>query len=95
MKELIEAGLIKEVVPADYTAMVPEFRSTFLELIDDNPVINERRGVALERHETFQIHIEKVIGDGLTEDLRERGLAEPGDDPWWEVEKLTADLFMG
>jgi len=95
MQELVETGLVKEVVPAEYHSAVPEFRSAFLELIDRSSYLEKRRGIALRRHETIRIHIEKMIGNGLTADLVERGLARPVRYPWWEVETITANLFMG
>jgi len=95
MQELIETGLVKEVIPAKYHSAVPEFRSAFLELIDRSSYIKKRRDIALQKHETIRIHIEKMLGNGLTADLVERGLAKPGRYPWWEVETTTANLFMG
>ena len=95
MKELVEAGLVKEVVPAKYHSAVPKFRSAFLDFIDHSSIIEERRGVTLQEYETIPIHIEKMIGDGLTQDLVDRGLAIPAQYPWWNVETLTANLFMG
>ena len=95
MKELTDSGLVKEVVPADYTGSIPNFKNIFLDLIDHNDYIGKQKGIALERHETTQIHIEKMIGNGLAEGLKDRGLACPEKYPWWEVERLTANLFMG
>lgn len=95
MKELVDSGLVKEVVPANYTSTVPNFKDTFLHMIDNNEVIDQRRDIALERHETVKIHLEKMIGEGLIEDLSDRGLASLADYPWWEVETLTGNLFMG
>lgn len=93
MRELVQAELVKTVVPPDYTYKIPRFREAFLELVDQNQIIANRRGIALERNETFRIHIEKS-GDALAEALYDRGLARPAGYPWLEVEKLTADLFM-
>jgi hypothetical protein len=93
MRELVQAELIKPVLPSHYTHEIPRFREAFLEMVDQNQIITDRRGLALERNETFRIHIEKS-GDALTEALYDRGLARPAEYPWFEVEKLTADLFM-
>jgi len=95
MQELVEAGLVKEVVPVEYDSTIPGFRSAFLKLIDENSFIERQRGVALKQHHTFRIHVEKMIGDGLPQDLVDRGLARRVEDPWWEMEITTANLFMG
>lgn len=95
MQDLVNSGLVKEVVPLEHHSAVPEFRSAFLKLIDENSYIERQRGIALEKHKTFRIHIEKMIGDGLTDDLIDRGLARPVEYPWWEIEITTANLFMG
>ncbi|MEW6182618.1 MAG: hypothetical protein AB1500_05490 [Bacillota bacterium] len=81
------------MVPVAYTEKIPLFREAFLELINRNPVITERRGAALQRGKTWRIHIEKS-GDALADTLYDKGLARPAEYPWYEVEKLTADLFM-
>lgn len=93
MRELVQAELVRQVIPGEYTYRIPRFRESFLELIDQNQMITDRRGIALERHETFRIHIEKT-GDALADALCDRGLARPAKYPWYEVEKVTANLFM-
>jgi len=95
MQELVEAGLVREVIPSQHDSAVPEFRSAFLKLIDENSYIKHQRGRALRQHNTVQIHIEKMLGNGLTTDLVDRGLARQTEYPWWEVERTTAHLFMG
>jgi len=93
MRELVQAELVRQVIPGNYTYKIPRFRESFLELIDQNQMIAARRGIALERHETCRIHIEKT-GDALANALCDRGLARPVKYPWYEVEKVTANLFM-
>lgn len=95
MRELVQAELVRQVLPSNYIYGngIPMFTEAFLELIDQNQVIAERRHVALERQETFRIHIEK-FGDELAYQLCNRSLAQQSEYPWYEVEKITADLFM-
>jgi len=61
MQNLVEAGLVKEVVPSEHHSEVPEFRSAFLKLIDENSYIERQRASALEHQNTFRIH----IGSGI------------------------------
>ncbi|MCH7559258.1 MAG: hypothetical protein IIB56_17635 [Planctomycetes bacterium] len=56
-----------------------------------NKVI-ERRRVSFKKGYTSNIHIEKM--DGLEYELRDMGLAEKRDYPWWLIEKDTAWEFM-
>ena len=84
--------LLKPVLPKIYINQIPRFSSSFIEMIDKNPVIAKRKGVALAHHETFKIHIEKF--SPLAFELVDRGLAKAADFPWFEVEALTADLYM-
>jgi hypothetical protein len=93
MRELVQAQLVRQVLPGDHIYRIPKFKEAFFELIDQNQAIGKRRVVSLVRNETFRIHVEK-FGDELAYQLRERGLARPGEYPWYEVEKITADLFM-
>jgi len=93
MRELVRAELVKQVFPGDHINEIPEFTNAFLGLIDNNQQIVERRHVALEHQETFRIHIEK-FGYKLADQLCDRGLAQKAKYPWYEVEKITANLFM-
>jgi hypothetical protein len=93
MRELVQAELVKQVLPGDHIYGISRFTGAFLELIDQNQVIAGRRCVSLERGETFRIHIEK-FGDELAYQLCYRGLAQQSEYPWYEVEKITANLFM-
>jgi len=92
MKELIQAELVKPVHPGDYIHEIPNFEEAFLNLIENNPTIEKRKGNALENGETFRIHIEKF--SPLIFDLCDMGLAKHAGYPWYEVESLTADLYM-
>jgi len=92
MEELIQADLVKPIHPGDYIHKIPNFEEPFLNLIKNNPTIEKRKGNALEKRETFRIHIEKF--SPLIFDLCDMGLAKEVGYPWYEVESLTADLYM-
>jgi len=92
MAALVKEGQVMPVTPGAYIHKVPGFEGAFLKMIDDNPVIKGRRGIALEKHETFTLHIEKF--SPLVYELEDMGLARGTDSPWWEMESLTADLYM-
>lgn len=93
MRELVKAELVKQILPSKHIYKIPRFEEAFLQLIDQNEAIAKRRAIALEPDETFRIHIEK-FGDDLANQLCMRGLARSVRPPWYEVEKITADLFM-
>lgn len=92
MRALVQERQVKLVLPGDYVGQVPRFEGAFLEMIDKNSVIKARRGIALKKHDTFQIHIEKF--SSLVYDLCDMGLAQEVNYPWYEMENLTADLYM-
>jgi hypothetical protein len=89
---LIEADLVRPIIPAAYTYQIPHFGDAFLELIDSNEAITSRRGQSLQPSNLFRIHAEK-LGE-ITDGVERRGLARQGAYPWFEVERTTADLFM-
>lgn len=92
MGELIHEELVKPVQPGNYIHEIPNFDEAFFKLIDQNSIIQKRRFVALEKRETFRIHIEKF--SPLIFDLCDIGLARDVGNSWYEVESLTADLYM-
>jgi hypothetical protein len=92
MAALIKERQVKPVTPGDYIEQVPNFEVSFLEMLEKNYNIQERRAIALEKHETMLIHIEKF--SSLVYSISDMGLARKADGPWWEMERLTADLYM-
>ncbi|GAH86528.1 unnamed protein product, partial [marine sediment metagenome] len=92
MQELIKAELVKQIIPMNYIHSIPRFKEAFIELIDRNQIINHAHKITKESNETFLIHIEKL--DNIAGELCDRGLAEPVNYPWYNVEKVTANLFM-
>lgn len=92
MKELIELKMVIPVIPGPYIGGIPNFRKAFLDMIDRNPTISDRKFVALARGETLHIHMEKLFP--LSDPLIERGLAKETRYPWFDVERHTAYQFM-
>ena len=92
MGALVKEEQVKPIKPGTYIHRIPNFAEPFLKMIDDNPLIKGRRGIALKEHETFTLHIEKF--SPLVYGLEDMGLARETSSPWWEMESLTADLYM-
>jgi len=92
MEVLVKEGQVKPVTPGNYIHKVPNFEGAFIKMIDANPLVQSRRGIALEQHQTFTLHIEKF--SSLVYELGDMGLAREIDPPWFEMENLTANLYM-
>ena len=92
MRELVQAELVRQVIPQKHIYSIPRFTESFIELVDRSQVIAKRRRIAIESRETLSIHIEKL--GNIADELRCRGLAEVAKYPLYKVEKVTADLFM-
>ncbi len=93
MRDLVKAELVKQILPSDYIYQIPRFEEAFLQLIERDKSIVKRQTVDLDSEETFRIHIDK-FGDDLARQLSKMGLARSVGYPWFEVESVTADLFM-
>jgi len=90
---LVDAGLVRPVIPARYIGQIPRFDDAFLELIEHDPAVPRSR-VDLDRVPRARIHVQK-FGDRLARELERRGLARPaGSYGWFEVEQRTGHLFM-
>jgi len=92
MESLVKEGQVEPVIPSKYIHKVPNFEGAFIKMINDNPLIQSRRGIALEQNQTFTMHIEKF--SPLVYELVDMGLAREIDPPWFEMENLTAELYM-
>ncbi|MEJ2051532.1 MAG: hypothetical protein P8Y60_17145, partial [Calditrichota bacterium] len=92
-RDLIGAGLVRQVMPGAYIWKIPEFRNAFLSYIANlgDATLDQRR-VAFKKHQSFFIHIEKM--DGIEYELKGMGLAEERNYPWFNVEKTTAREYM-
>ena len=93
MRDLVKAELVKQILPSDYIYKIPRFEEAFLQLVERNESVIKRQTVDLDSEETFRIHIEK-FGDDLARQLSKMGLARSVGYPWFQVESVTADLFM-
>jgi len=93
-RSLVQAGLVKQVIPGIYIPLIPRFAEAFLGYLDRLGSELDRRRSAFRKGETFRIHIEKM--DSLTYPLMDLGLAQASKPyPWLDVEERTARDFMG
>ena len=93
MQELVQAELVKQVFPSQFVNDIPNFTSAFIELIDNHSTIQQILQKPHEMMTTTRIHIEK-FGDELADQLVLRGLAKRTDNYLYDVEIVTANLFM-
>jgi Family of unknown function (DUF6236) len=96
MGELIDARLVRPVIPDDYTWELFQSIEPFFAFVDEDPEINRRRAsgeVSLDT--TFQIHGEK-LGLVVANELKWRNLARCStrEEGWYDVEPRTATAFM-
>jgi hypothetical protein len=95
-RRLIDAGLVKPIVPAEHVHSIPGFSGAFLEVIESDEIVGTRLTEPPNAPPTL-IHMQK-FGDDLAEELVARGLASRPDDPalygWLQVEQRTGHLFM-
>ena len=92
MTDLLQEGLVRQVIPYDHIPKIPRFSEAFIDLVDNNPVVATRRDIPLKRQPTFQIHMQKL--GNVAAGLCDRGLARAADYPWYEVERFTGMQFM-
>ncbi len=87
MVELLQNGLLNQVIPTEHIYSIPNFTEAFIEYIDS---------INLETFPTKQkwinIHIEKM-GD-IAQELCSRKLAIPDRYPWFTVEPQVGKAFM-
>jgi hypothetical protein len=92
MVRLLHAGLVKQVIPGQYTYRAPEFTRAFLAFVDASKRSARPRSRSPAAISWARIHMEKLadVGDGLVA----RSLARRVEYPWYEVESRTASSFM-
>jgi hypothetical protein len=92
---LKDLGLLKAVTPDQNIWEAPNYRESFLSLVDSLAL--ERERIPFANREKVRIHVDKT-GNGLASGLIERELAAriSGQewDAWFEVEKHTGNLLM-
>jgi len=94
MRELIQSGLVKQVIPNEYTQDVKEFSSGFLnELMNDGTNTIEDKRNNFSKGVISRIHIEK-FDKGLMDQLASLGLSKYDNYPWHKVESRTAFMLM-
>ena len=91
--ELVRAGLVVQVIPAEHSWKIRNLKQTFINYIHGlkAPVLAKRRKL-FENRMFHMVHMEKL--DGITDGLIELGLAQHGNYPWVYLEKTTAEEFM-
>ena len=97
MVELRSEGMLEDVSPAFAVDAIPAFGEAFLQHIDHDLEIQDRRRRPVEDLSHTQVHVFKL--GKLAEELIERDLAkrvarQDSWELWLDVEQRTADLFM-
>lgn len=90
---LVEACLVRQVMPSAYVERIPSFRKSFINYLESlgTDVLDKRRE-ALKMGACSRIHIEKM--NGLEYELEEMEIAKAKYYPWYDVETETAREFM-
>lgn len=92
-RSLVEAELVRQVMPGAYLWEIPSFTEAFIGYLNSLGTDTiEKRIAAFKRGENFSIHIEKM--EGLEFRLEKMGVAQMKKYPWYTVEKTTAKEFM-
>lgn len=92
MRDLVEEDLVRQIAPAHYVYQIPQLSRSFIAMVEAREERKRTRltpGIVKPR---TQIHMEK-LGD-IPYYLIERGLANLGQYPWFEVDEDIAQLFM-
>jgi hypothetical protein len=95
-RSLLQAELVKPIIPGMYLYQVPRFDEAFAEYLANLGPELERRRQSFRDGNTTQIHVEKV--GALEQVIKHYGLGRGGNDPdyssWYAVERETAADFM-
>ena len=93
MCELLEEGLVHQLLPENYTYSIPKYTEAFMEYVD-NPQFPVPKGKIRARFlRTIKVHMEKLSDIG--EELVKRGLARQKTlAGWYSIEAYTANQFM-
>lgn len=94
MLDLIQANLVRQINPMDFTHDLKDFKDGFLD-----ELLSPKRKVDIKRRNFkngnfSKIHVEK-FDKGIMDALQELGLAKHGQEwAWWQVEPETAFMLM-
>lgn len=102
--KLMEANLVKPIIPEQHTGELSRAMEPFLRYLDQDPDIEARsRGGLGSRPASrgaespgtiAQVHTGKFVGHLVADELIHRGLARRTGNDWYEVESKTASAFM-
>ena len=92
MRTLVQEGLVRQVIPAQYVHAAPAFEETFLQFLDAHDGLRQSSPPTPPSGRCMRIHMQK-LGD-LPEELVRRGIARRGNDAWYEVESEVGKHFM-
>ena len=95
MYKLVKSELVTQVFPGNFVKSIPNFDSSFLNIINKKKFDLEKRRKNYKKENVSKIHVEK-LGDKLVKELVELGIANksPHEWGWYYVESKTARLFM-
>jgi len=93
MRALVEAELVQQVFPYNYTYRIPNFDEAFIELTRQSDFNLQQKRIDFRNGLTSRLHVQK-FGDRLLSELRRMGIARKESWEWYHVESRTARLFM-
>lgn len=94
MQQLVEEGLVEQLLPGRYLYRIEKFESCFISLIENREKrirVRPDVGVATFAPRT-RIHLEKL--GNIPDYLIEKGLAVQADWSWYDVDAKVAEIFM-
>lgn len=93
MRGLVEAELVQQIFPYNYTHRIPNFDEAFIELIRQPNFNLQQKQTDFNRGLTSRLHVQK-FGDRLLRELQRMRIAVKQNWEWYHVESKTAKLFM-
>lgn len=93
MLDMVQAELVQQIFPYHYVQNIPNFDSSFLNLIHhaDFDLAQKQRDFSFGK--TSRLHVQK-FGEGLLDGLENIAIARRESWDWYHVEQKTASLFM-
>lgn len=92
-RDLLTSDLIDSVFPYEYTYKVKHFDKGFIEMVDNNKVLIEKRQKKFSKGQITEVYIQK-FGEELLKYLIRLKLAKKKDYQTYYVEIETANLIM-